>query len=71
MPTECRGRRHQRYYFFKKCVLFYNTVVLGSLEYHGTLDGNTLEIEIPQKNGKTKKKSYVVFDHKWRKLADI
>jgi hypothetical protein len=45
--------------------------LLGSLEYHGTLDGHYLELEIPQKNGKTKKKSYVVFDHKWRKLADL
>jgi hypothetical protein len=45
--------------------------LLSSFEYHGTLDGNTLEIEIPQKNGKTKKKSYVVFDHKWRKLSDL
>ena len=31
MPTECRGRRGQRYYFFKKCVVFYNTVVLTAL----------------------------------------
>jgi hypothetical protein len=45
--------------------------LLGSLEYHGTLDGNTLEIEIPQKNGKTKKKSYAIFDRKWRKLSDL
>jgi hypothetical protein len=45
--------------------------LLGSLEYHGTLDGNNLEIEIPQMNGKTKKKSYVVFDRKWRKLSDL
>jgi len=45
--------------------------LLGSLEYHGTLDGNTLEIEIPQQNGKIKKKSYGIFDHKWRKLSDL
>jgi hypothetical protein len=45
--------------------------LLGSLEYHGTLDGNNLEIEIPQKNGKTKKQSYAIFDRKWRKLADL
>ncbi len=45
--------------------------LLGSIEYHGTLDGNNLDIEIPQKNGKTKKKSYVIFDHKWRKLSDL
>ena len=40
-------------------------------EYHGTLDGNKLELEIPQKNGKTKKRSYVVFDRKWRNLSDL
>lgn len=45
--------------------------LLSSLEYHRTLDGNNLELEIPQKNGKTKKKSYVIYDHKWRKLSDI
>jgi hypothetical protein len=45
--------------------------LLSSLEYHGTLEGNNLELEIPQKNGKIKKKSYVVFDHRWRKLSDI
>lgn len=45
--------------------------LLGSLEYHGTLDGNTLEIEVPQPNGKIKKRSYGIFDHKWRKLSDI
>jgi hypothetical protein len=45
--------------------------LLGSIEYQGTLDGNTLEIEIPQKNGKTKKKSYAIFDRKWRKLSDL
>lgn len=40
-------------------------------EYHGTLDGNKLELEIPQKNGKTKKKNFEIFDHKWRKLIDL
>lgn len=40
-------------------------------EYHGTLDGNNLELEIPQKNGKTKKKSFDVIEHKWKKLSDI
>jgi hypothetical protein len=40
-------------------------------EYQGTLSGNNLEIEIPQKNGKTKKKSYDVIDRKWRKLSDL
>lgn len=34
-----------------------------STEYHGTLDGNNLEIEIPQKNGKIKKKSFDVIAH--------
>lgn len=45
--------------------------LLESFEYHGTLDGNTLEIEIPQKNGKVKKVSFGIYDRKWRKLADI
>ena len=45
--------------------------ILGSIEYRGTLDGNTLEIEVPQKNGKTKRKTFVIFDHKWRKPSDI
>lgn len=45
--------------------------LLGSLVYHGTLDGNTLEIEIPLPNGKTKKKSYGIYDRKWRKLSDL
>ena len=40
-------------------------------EYHGTLDGNTLNLEIVQKNGKIKKKSFEILDHKWRKLADL
>jgi hypothetical protein len=40
-------------------------------EYHGTLDGDRLELEIPQKDGKTKKKTFEVFDHKWRKLVDL
>jgi hypothetical protein len=40
-------------------------------EYHGTLDGNNLELEIPQKNGKTKKKNFEIFDHKWRKLIEL
>jgi len=45
--------------------------LLGSLTYHGTLSGNDLEIEVPQPNGKIKKLSFVVYDHKWRKLSDI
>ena len=40
-------------------------------EYQGTLDGNSLEIQVPQKNGKIKKQHYEIFDHKWRKLSDI
>ena len=44
---------------------------LNSNEYHGTLSGNDLEIEIPQKNSKIKKMGFVIVDHKWRKLADI
>lgn len=46
-------------------------VDLNSNEYHGTLSGNDLEIEIPQKNSKIKKMGFVIVDHKWRKLADI
>ena len=45
--------------------------LLGSIEYHGILDGNSIEIEVPQQNGKTKKQTFGIFDHKWRKLADI
>ena len=40
-------------------------------EYQGTLDGNNLEIQIPDKNGKTKKLHFEVLDHKWRKLSDL
>ena len=40
-------------------------------EYHGTLNGNSIELEIPQKDGKTKRKTFEVFDHKWRKLIDL
>jgi hypothetical protein len=45
--------------------------LLSSLTYHGTLSGNDLELEVPQPNGKIKKMSFVVYDRKWRKLADI
>jgi hypothetical protein len=45
--------------------------LLGNSEYHATLTGNDLQIEVPQKNGKLKKFNFVVYDHKWRKLADI
>ena len=45
--------------------------LLGSFQYQGTLDGKNLEIEVPQKDGKIKKKSFVIFDRKWRKESDI
>jgi hypothetical protein len=45
--------------------------LLGNVEYHGTLSGNDLQIEVPQKNGKTRKSHFVIYDHKWRKLADL
>ena len=45
--------------------------LLGSLTYHGTLSGNDLDVEVPQPNGKIKKMTFVVYDHKWRKLSDI
>jgi hypothetical protein len=45
--------------------------LLGSLQYHGTLSGNDLELEVPQPNGKIKKMSFTVYDHKWRKLSDM
>jgi len=40
-------------------------------EYHGTLNGHDLVLEVPQKNGKIKKKNFEILDHKWRKLADL
>ena len=40
-------------------------------EYEGTLDGTSLEVQVPGKNGKIKKLHFEVFDHKWRKLADL
>jgi hypothetical protein len=45
--------------------------LLGSLQYHGTLNGSDLELEVPQPNGKIKKMTFAVYDHKWRKLSDI
>ncbi len=42
-----------------------------AINYHGMLNGNELQLEIPQKDGKTKKKSFEIFDHKWRKLSDL
>ena len=44
---------------------------IGSSEYHGTLSGNDLVVETPQKNGKIRKLNFVVYDHKWRKLSDL
>lgn len=46
-------------------------ILLGSITYHGTLNGNDLEIEMPQPNGKIKKVSFGIYDHKWRKLSDL
>jgi hypothetical protein len=43
----------------------------GATEYHGTLNGNNLIIEILQKNGKIKKQTFEIIDHKWRKLSDM
>jgi hypothetical protein len=40
-------------------------------EYQGVLDGNDLDIQVPDKNGKPKKLHFEVYDHKWRKLPDI
>lgn len=43
----------------------------ASAEYRGILDGNRLELEIPQKNGKIKKTKFEIFDRKWKKLSDL
>lgn len=40
-------------------------------EYQGTLDGSSVEIQVPGKNGKIKKLHFDIFDHKWRKLSDL
>jgi hypothetical protein len=45
--------------------------LLSSLTYRGTLSGNDLELEVPQPTGKIKKMTFVVYDRKWRKLADM
>jgi len=45
-------------------------IEIGS-EYQGTLDGNSIDIQVPDKNGKTKKLHFEIKDHKWRKLAEI
>jgi hypothetical protein len=41
------------------------------MDYKGTLEGNSLEIEVPQKNGKIKKIAFGIFDRKWHKLSDL
>lgn len=46
-------------------------IYLDSNELHGTLSGNDLEIEVPQKNGKIKKVGFAIVDYKWRKLSDF
>jgi hypothetical protein len=51
--------------------------ILGAIEldktaeYRGTLNGNSLELEIPQKDGKIKRKSFEIYDHKWRNLIEL
>jgi hypothetical protein len=45
--------------------------LLGAIDYKGTLEGNSLEIEVPQKNGKIKKIAFGIFDRKWHKLSDL
>ena len=45
--------------------------LLSSIEYQGALSGNDLEVAVPQTNGKIKNKSFVIYDHKWRKLSDF
>jgi hypothetical protein len=40
-------------------------------DYQGTLDGDSLEVEMPQKNGKIKKVKFEIVDHKWRNLTDF
>lgn len=44
---------------------------LESFDYQATLSGNTLEVQVPQKNGKSRKVSFVIYDYKWRKLSDL
>jgi hypothetical protein len=47
-------------------------VELGkNIEYHGTLNGNTIEVELPQNSGKTKKITFEITDHKWKKLSEF
>jgi hypothetical protein len=45
--------------------------LLGAIDYKATLEGNYLEIEVPQKNGKIKKITFGIFDRKWHKLSDL
>ena len=44
---------------------------LSSFDYQGTLDGNDLEVEIPQKGGKMKKMTFKIIDRKWHKMSDF
>lgn len=40
-------------------------------EYKGLLDGDFLELEVPQLKGKPAKLAFLVFDRKWRSRMDI
>ena len=40
-------------------------------DYQAVLDGNFIEIEIPQTKGKPRKVSFSIFDYKWRKTFDL
>jgi hypothetical protein len=44
---------------------------LGDLIYHGTISGNDMELEIPDKNGKNKNKSFKIIDRKWRERKNL
>jgi hypothetical protein len=48
-----------------------DTELDSNTEYRGTLEGNTLKIDMVQKNGRTKTKSYEVIEHKSKKLSDL
>jgi len=40
-------------------------------EYQGVLDGDFVELVIPLKNGKMRKISFKIFDHKWHTPYDL
>jgi len=40
-------------------------------EYPGTLSGNSLDVEVPAKKGKTKTLHFEILDHKWRALSNL